>query len=51
MRADPIAGEKCDLPEYAPGEQRALETQTKENTPIPWHPGALKYLAERGVKM
>jgi uncharacterized protein len=35
------------------GEARnfVLETQNKKNTTIPWHPGALKYLAERGVTM
>ena len=25
--------------------------QVKENSPIPWHPGALKYFAEQGVRM
>jgi TRAP transporter TAXI family solute receptor len=29
----------------------AIEVQTNKNTPIPWHPGALKYFVERGVKM
>jgi hypothetical protein len=35
------------------GEARnfVLEAQTNKNTTIPWHPGALKYLAEKGVKM
>jgi TRAP transporter TAXI family solute receptor len=35
------------------GEAKAIELdkQTKANTPIPYHPGALKYLAEKGVKM
>ena len=28
-----------------------LDNQTPKNSPIPWHPGALKYLAEKGVKM
>jgi TRAP transporter TAXI family solute receptor len=28
-----------------------LESQTNANSPIPWHPGALKYLAEKGAKM
>jgi len=28
-----------------------LEQQLTKNTPIPWHPGALKYFAEKGVKM
>ena len=25
--------------------------QLKGNSPVPWHPGAVKYLAEQGVKM
>jgi len=25
--------------------------QVKANSPVPWHPGALKYFAEQGVKM
>jgi TRAP transporter TAXI family solute receptor len=28
-----------------------LENQRDKNTTIPWHPGALKYYKERGVKM
>jgi hypothetical protein len=32
-------------------ENFTLENQSPKNSPIPWHPGALKYLAERGVKM
>ena len=28
-----------------------LDKQSKANTPIPYHPGAVKYLAEKGVKM
>ena len=28
-----------------------LESQKAESSPIPWHPGALKYFAERGVKI
>jgi len=37
----------------AHGEARAivLETQNKQNTTIPWHPGALKYFTEAGAKM
>jgi uncharacterized protein len=27
------------------------KSQAKENSPVPWHPGALKYFAEHGVKM
>jgi hypothetical protein len=29
----------------------ALENQIQKNSPIPWHPGAAKYLNEKGVKM
>jgi TRAP transporter TAXI family solute receptor len=29
----------------------ALENQSLKNSPIPWHPGALKYLNDKGVKM
>jgi TRAP transporter TAXI family solute receptor len=29
----------------------ALENQIEKNSPIPWHPGAVKYLNEKGVKM
>jgi TRAP transporter TAXI family solute receptor len=28
-----------------------LENQSAKNSAIPWHPGALKYLGEKGVKM
>src|SRR3954467_15265098 len=28
-----------------------LENQKKEASPIPWHPGAMKYFAEKGVKL
>jgi len=28
-----------------------LENQKAENSSIPWHPGAIKYLAERGAKI
>jgi uncharacterized protein len=27
------------------------KSQAKDNSPVPWHPGALKYFAEHGVKM
>jgi len=29
----------------------SLENQILTNSPIPWHPGALKYFADKGVKM
>jgi TRAP-type uncharacterized transport system substrate-binding protein len=28
-----------------------LENQVTKNSPIPWHPGAVKYMTEHGVKM
>ena len=28
-----------------------LENQVKDYSPIPWHPGAVKYFTEKGVKM
>nr|WP_157398500.1 MULTISPECIES: TAXI family TRAP transporter solute-binding subunit [Ramlibacter] len=28
-----------------------LENQRKEASPVPWHPGAVKYFAEKGVKL
>ncbi len=28
-----------------------LKYQVRGNSPIPWHPGAVKYFAERGIKM
>jgi uncharacterized protein len=28
-----------------------LENQKKDATPIPWHPGAVKYFAEKGIKL
>ena len=28
-----------------------LENQKKTASPVPWHPGALKYFAEKGIKL
>ena len=28
-----------------------LDAQRTESSPVPWHPGAIKYLAERGIKI
>src|SRR4051812_31148761 len=35
------------------GEAKAIElaNQVAKNSPIPWHPGAVKYFTEKGVKM
>jgi TRAP transporter TAXI family solute receptor len=32
-------------------ENFAIENQTKDNTTIPWHPGAEKYFKEKGAKL
>jgi TRAP-type uncharacterized transport system substrate-binding protein len=29
----------------------SLENQIKSNSSVPWHPGAVKYFTEQGVKM
>src|SRR6266404_5540411 len=36
---------------HAEAKNIALENQSQKNSPIPSHPGALKYFAEQGVKM
>src|SRR5947207_1587342 len=36
---------------HAEARNITLENQSMKNSPIPWHPGAVKYLAEQGVKM
>src|SRR2546426_2660469 len=36
---------------HAEAKNITLENQSLKNSPIPWHPGAVKYLAEQGVKM
>jgi hypothetical protein len=28
-----------------------LANQVTKNSPVPWHPGAVKYFTEKGVKM
>ena len=28
-----------------------LDNQLLKNSPIPWHPGAVKYFTEKGMKM
>jgi TRAP transporter TAXI family solute receptor len=45
--------EKRDEIALAHGEAKAivLDTQNKQNTTIPWHPGAEKYFKEAGAKM
>src|SRR2546422_1946333 len=32
-------------------ENFTLENQKKEASPIPWHPGAVKYFSEKGIKL
>jgi TRAP transporter TAXI family solute receptor len=36
---------------HAEAQNFVLDIQNNKNTPIPWHPGAVKYFTERGVKM
>src|SRR5215470_5991461 len=36
---------------HAEAKNITLENQSLKNSPIPWHPGAVKYFAEQGVKM
>ena len=36
---------------HAEARNITLENQSMKNSPVPWHPGAVKYLAEQGVKM
>ncbi len=33
------------------GENIALQAQSSANSPIPFHPGAIKYFAEKGIKL
>jgi TRAP-type uncharacterized transport system substrate-binding protein len=32
-------------------ESIALANQSPKNSPIPWHPGAVKFFKEKGVQM
>jgi uncharacterized protein len=36
---------------HAEADSIKLENQSPKNSPIPWHPGAVKYYTEQGVKM
>ena len=36
---------------HAEAQTITLENQSSKNSPIPWHPGAVKYFAEKGVKI
>jgi TRAP transporter TAXI family solute receptor len=36
---------------HAEAKTITLENQSTKNSPIPWHPGAVKYFAEKGVKI
>jgi TRAP transporter TAXI family solute receptor len=36
---------------HAEAKSITLENQSPKNSPIPWHPGAVKYFTEKGVKM
>jgi TRAP transporter TAXI family solute receptor len=36
---------------HAEAESIKLENQSPKNSPIPWHPGAVKYFSDKGLKM
>jgi uncharacterized protein len=36
---------------HAEAESIKLENQLPKNSPIPWHPGAVKYFSDKGLKM
>ena len=36
---------------HAEAKNVKLENQTRENTPVAFHPGAIKYMAEKGIKI
>jgi TRAP transporter TAXI family solute receptor len=36
---------------HAEANSITLENQSPKNSPIPWHPGAVKYFTEKGLKM
>jgi hypothetical protein len=36
---------------HAEAESIKFENQSPKNSPIPWHPGAVKYFSEKGLKM
>jgi hypothetical protein len=36
---------------HAEARSVALPNQKRENSPVPFHPGAVRYFAERGVKL
>src|SRR5499427_3850950 len=47
-----VFDKKADLVAvHAEAKNITLENQSLKNSPIPWHPGAVKYFAEQGVKM
>ena len=47
-----IFDKKADLVAvHSEAKNFALENQVKDYSPIPWHPGAVKYMTEHGVKM
>src|SRR5215472_2630676 len=47
-----IFDKKADLVAvHSEAKNFSLENQVKDYSPIPWHPGAIKYMTEHGVKM
>src|SRR6478752_10482159 len=47
-----IFDKKADLVAvHSEAKNFSLDNQVKDYSPIPWHPGAIKYMTEHGVKM
>jgi TRAP transporter TAXI family solute receptor len=47
-----LVEKKADLVAvHAEAASITLENQSPKNSPIPWHPGAVKYFTEKGIKM
>jgi TRAP-type uncharacterized transport system substrate-binding protein len=47
-----IIDKKADLVNvHQEAKSFSLDNQIKSNSPIPWHPGAVKYFAEKGVSL
>lgn len=47
-----IVDKKADLVAvHKEAESFSVENQVKSNSPVPWHPGAVKFFTEKGVKM
>ena len=47
-----IVDKKADLVAvHQEAKSFSVENQVKANSPVPWHPGAVKFFKEQGAKM